>query len=622
MRQALALLQAGHTAEATRLLAGLTPARTEDADHCLMAGLILAGAGQPRAALPWFDRALRLRPKDPAFLVQRAGALASAGDTNGALAGYAAAVAAGGDDDALHFDHANLLQSVGRLDEAIASYDAALRLRPAFPEALRAGARLLAERGHSEGALRFFAEAARLDPTHIDTWLDLTNLLQTRHRYGEALAAYASALTVLPGNAPLLTNRGIALLATGRLVEGVADLDAAIAADPGVPQAHMNRGNGLVWLGRPEEALAAYDAALAIRPAYAEALCGRGVAQKLLGDFSAALAATEAALALDPGFPHARAHRGELRLLAGDFSAGWPDYEYRFLAGRQERPVLKASVPFWTGEPIGGRRLAVFFDQGNGDKIQFARFLPRLASTGAVITIVCPARLRRLLGGLMAGLRVVEAVDDSEVFDRQVALSSLPFCLGVTREAISGAPYLAAEPALVAQWRARLGPRAFTVGLCWRGNQGWQVDPRRSVPLGAFAPLAALPGVRLVSLQMPDNAEAAGAAHVAQRLDAFADELDTGPDGFVDTAALMASLGLVVTCDTSIAHLAGALGRPVFVLLQAVPEWRWMTGGDTSPWYASARLFRQARRGAWDEPVAAIARAVEEFSHHPKEDAP
>jgi tetratricopeptide (TPR) repeat protein len=615
IKAALADLEQGRSEEALARLGQLRPIEVDSAPACALAGLICASAAAHRQALAWLDRALVLGPPEPALLGHRAHALAAIGDGNQALASYEAAAEAGSADPQLHFNRANLLRTAGRLEEAIAAYDTALRLKPAFPEALRAGGTVLRDLGHTEGALRFLGESLRLKPDDPDAWLDRTNLLQSLHRYGEALADYDRALAHLPGNAQLLTNRGIALIELGRLEEACSSFETALERDSALPQAHLNRGNVLVWLGRPDEALASFECALVLKPRYPEAACGRGLAQKLLGRYDEAMASYELALAEDPDFAYARANRGELNLLRGDFGRGWPDYEFRFLAGRQERLVLKGKVPFWTGEPCAGKRLAVFADQGNGDKIQFARFLPMLAATGADITVICPARLQKLFAPVTIGLHVVEAVDDDELFDLQVGLSSLPFCFRTTPGGIPAAQgYLKADPVLAARWAERLGREGLKIGLCWRGNQNWQVDPRRSLPLSAFAPLAAVPDVRLISLQLPDPTDPAAETIAALGVEQLGPDLDAGPHAFADTAAVIANLDLVVTCDTSIAHLAGALGRAVWVLIQASPEWRWMLESDESPWYSSMRLFRQQRRGDWEEPMGLLARAVGQWA--------
>lgn len=499
------------------------------------------------------------------------------------------------------------LRAAGRQDEAIAAVDEALQLRPAFPEALRAGGEILRDKGAHDGALRFFAEAIRLRPAYRDAVLDHGNLLYELGRHEEALAAYRAALVHLPGDAGLLTNVGTVLHELGRLAEARPVLEAAVAADPGSAEAHLNHGNVLARLFEHAAALPAYERALALQPDYPAAHTGRGLALKMLGRFAEAAAPFEAALALEPTNPFALKNRGELRLLQGDYGRGLPDYEARLETFRLELPGLGRRVMPWSGEDVAGRHVLAIADDGLGDVIHFARFVPRLVAAAGQVTVLCRPHLQRLLRAATAGARVVADVRTDEGYDLLLPFSSMPLAFAVRPETLPGESeaYLAAEPDRAAHWAERLGAGGFKVGVCWRGSQDWRADANRSYPLASLAPLAALPGVRLISLQRAEGAP----WRPDFPLEIF-DDVDSGEDSFVDTAALMANLDLVVTCDTSVAHLAGALARPTFVLLRTVPEWRWMLERDDSPWYPTMRLFRQRRPGAWDEVLARVAEAV------------
>ena len=502
------------------------------------------------------------------------------------------------------YDEGGRLRRSGKLEEAIACYDRALKLRPAFPEALRAGADILRELGNVEGALDFLAEAIRLRSTYVDAVLDRGNLLCALYRYEEALATFEAALALLPADARLLTNRGVALHGLGRLAEARECLEAALAVDLRLPQAHLNHGNVLARLGQHADALLAFDHALALLPDYPAAHANRGLALTWLGRFGEAADALAAALALEPANAYARTNRGKLRLLHGDYERGLADYEQRLQTEWQNVPLLPG-VPLWSGQELAGLRVLAFADQGSGDVIHFARYVPLLCAAAADVTVVCRPRLQRLIQPMTQGARVVAAVADS-AFDVQIPFSSLPYVLGTREPSIPGrGPYLRAEADRVVHWAARLGD-GFRIGLCWRGNQDWRADPHRSVPLEAFAPLAALPGVRLISLQTTGEDD-----HPSWPLEHLAD-LDDGPDGFLDTAAVMTQLDLVVTCDTSVAHLAGALACPTYLLLQPVPEWRWMLERADTPWYPTMRLFRRSFEEGWIDVVARVATAVGE----------
>ena len=492
----------------------------------------------------------------------------------------------------------------GKQAEAIAAYDKALQLRPAFPQALRAGAIILRDSGSIEDALRFLSEAIRLDPTYLDAVLDRGNLLHALGRREDALATFEAASSLLPGQASLLCNRGALLHSLGRLPEACGLLEAAIAADPSLAQAHLNYAGVLMHLYRHEEALPVLDRAIALQPTLAGAHANRGLTLKVLGRFNHAAEAIDRAVALEPENPYALTNRGELRLLRGDLKRGFADYQHRFATEWHVVPSRNASAPLWSGQALSGLRIVAVADAGFGDIIQFARYLPMLVASGAERTVVCRPRIQRLLSTLLHGTRVVADVDKDERFDYLIPFSSLPFVFSATLDTIPCAPYLRAEPARVETWRKRIGPHGIKIGLCWRGSQSWRADPHRSIALEAFRPLAVLPGVRLISLYVGDDGGTASFP-----LERF-DDADTGPDGFVDTAAMMTQLDHIVTIDTSIAHLAGALARPTHLLLQKASEWRWLLERDDTPWYPTTRLFRQETPGRWDDPIAHLVGVV------------
>jgi tetratricopeptide (TPR) repeat protein len=527
-----------------------------------------------------------------------------------ALAAFDAALAAGGSDPALHYNRGNALKALGRIDAAIGAYDTALRLRPAYPEALRAGGVILRDTGRVEAAEQFLREALRLEPGFREAALDLGGLLQARGQTEAAVAVYEAALAARPRDGELLNNLGVALQRLGRLDPALACLDAAILVTPTLPTAHFNRGNVLLQLQRPDAALSAFERALALRPDYVEARCSRAVALKYVERYDEALAAFDAALAADPHSAHAKNNKAALLLLRGDFERGLEDYEFRWIAADTPKQALARFTPEWAGVTRPGDRILIHDEQGLGDVLQFCRYLPLLARQGAEVTFHCRPRLHRLLESLAGRVRLV-AEPPADPFDFQIALSSLPRAFRTRLDSVPAAvPYLSADPALVRRWADWLGPKGLRIGVCWHGNPDPKADPSRSIPLAAFEPLARVPGVRLVAIQQVDGLDALARLPAGMTVE-VPPAFDAGADAFVDTAALMQSLDLVVTCDTSIAHLAGALGRPVWVLLKRVPDWRWLLTREDSPWYPTMRLFRQARRNDWAEVMARAAEAAQ-----------
>jgi len=610
IHRAIAYLRAGQGENAAHCvgasLAGFVPRNNKDSIRCSLAGLIYLAAKQLACAVEWFERALFLEPGNTEALAGRGLALQELGKTEEALSSYEAAVSAGCVKPELFYNRGNLLRVAGRLGEAIASYDEALRLRPAYPEALRAGGLVLSALGHNQSALEFFDEALRLKPAFLDVLIDRGNVLQSLDRPLDAVQCYDAALAQAPNRADILNNRGSALCLAGRLSEAREDFRAALKIAPSLAQAWMNQGNLLLKLQEPAAALASFDEALRLKPQYVEALGGRAVALKYLCRFDEALAAFDAALDHDSS-AHIKNNKGALLLLRGDFEEGLELYEYRWISAQTPKIEFRHSVKEWKGEDLEGHSIAVLDELGHGDAIQFARYLPIMVRAGGRVTFFCRGSLRRLFLGLGSGVQIATPGEAEENFDYQIAESSLPRAFRTRLETIpANVPYLHAEQKLVERWAARIGAEGFRIGICWRGNQNIKSDPSRSLPLKCFASLADIGGVRLISLQKDPGA---GAAPLPGLL-TFTGDFDAGPDTFIDTAAIMKNLDLVVTCDTSIAHLAGALGRPVFVLLKQVPDWRWLLDREDSPWYPSMRLFRQKTLGDWNEVMDRVAEAV------------
>jgi tetratricopeptide (TPR) repeat protein len=500
------------------------------------------------------------------------------------------------------------LHNRGRHEEALASYDQAVTLRSDFPEALNNRGVTLFELKRPAEALASYDKALALRPDYAAALYNRGNALLHFERPAEALEAYDKALTLRPDHAATLNNRGKVLLDLNRPAEALASLDRALTLEPDYAAALNNRGSALRDLGRPAEALASYDQALALHPDFIEGLSNRATALQLLRRSDEALASYDKVLALQPEYSHALFNRAMTLLSAGDFAAGWPGYEYRWERDGASRRRLVTAYPAWRGEDLRGRRIVVYEEQGLGDIIHFARYLPLLAAMGASVTFLVRASLHRLLRPLAAAVHLTDREPHGENFDFQSALLSLPGGCGTTLGTIPAeVSYLGAEEALAAQWRQRLGSDGFKIGICWQGNPSVKADIGRSPPLRSFWPIAAIPGVRLISLQKTHGLDQLAALPEGMTVETLGDDFDSGPDAFVDSAAVIANLDLVVTGDTSLAHLAGAIGRPVWLALKHVPDWRWMFDRDDSPWYPTVRLFRQTRAGDWDGVFARVA---------------
>jgi hypothetical protein len=324
----------------------------------------------------------------------------------------------------------------------------------------------------------------------------------------------------------------------------------------------------------------------------------------------------ERALALRPDDAEAHFQQAMCRLTVGDLARGWPQYEWRWKAKQFEKGVRDLGAPLWRGgEGIEGRAILLHGEQGLGDTLQFCRYVAPVAARGARVILEVQAGLERLMAGLEGVEAVIPRGAPLPPFDVQTPLLSLPLALGAAPEDHNG-PYLSADPAEAARWAQRLGPRSgLRVGLCWAGGSrpdqpiAHAIDQRRSLPLQAFAPLAGMEGLEIYSLQKGPPAaqlQAIGDGWAGPPIVDLTDALED----FADTAALVANLDLVIACDTSTAHLAGALGKPVFILNRFDACWRWLDGRADTPWYPSARLFTQPKAGDWDSVIAEVARAV------------
>jgi hypothetical protein len=393
----------------------------------------------------------------------------------------------------------------------------------------------------------------------------------------------------------LWSNLGLAYKDWGRHHEAVASLERATALAPGQSELHYNLGNGLLAAGRPEAAEASFRAALTREAGHARAMVNLGTAQKEQGRLDEAIATLRGAVAARPEDADAHWNLALALLMAGDWDQGWREHEWRRrLPGF---PVERLDGPEWDGAPLAGRTLLVHAEQGLGDAIQFVRFARIVPRHGGRVVLRCQPRLARLLSSAEGIDEVTTTDGPMPGHDVQIPLMSLPGRLG---EAPDPAPYIAPEPALARDWAARLGDEGgLGIGIGWQGNPDYAADRRRSIPLAMFAALAELPGVSLHALQKGPGREQIAGWPAGMALRDLGGELYRGPDAFVDTAAVLAALDLVVCSDTALAHLAGAMGVETWLLLPRPPDWRWGLAGETTHWYRAMRLFRQDAPGDW-----------------------
>jgi len=507
---------------------------------------------------------------------------------------------------------AGVLAALGREEEALAISDRILRLKPDDVDTHYNRGLLLARLGRSAEALDAYGRALRLKPDLAAALVNRGNLLVQLGRAAAAVADFDRAIALNPRHAEAHNSRGVALAELDRRADALASYDQALALKPDYAEAHNNRGLLLWTLNRHAEAIAEYDRAQALKPDYADPCNNRGLALHDLHRYEDALASYGQALALRPDFAEAHFNQSLTQLAVGDLAAGWVSYEWRWKTRKSTAPWRDFPQPVWLGRaPLAGKTILLHAEQGFGDTIHFARYVPLVAALGASVVVETQPALQGLMARLDGVSAVVERGAALPAFDCHCPLGSLPLAFATELATIPAkVPYLAADPARAAHWRARLvrGGRA-AIGIAWCGNPTFRGDHNRSMAFSSFAPILTAADAAFVTLNP------GGTATDASDLAAHAGIVDLASEfhDFDDTAAVIAGLDLVVTTDTATAHLAGALGKPVWILLSDSPDWRWLLDRTDCPWYPSARLFRQATLGDWRPVIARVQQELANF---------
>jgi tetratricopeptide (TPR) repeat protein len=564
----------------------------------------LRALGRPADALAACEQGLAIQPDDAGLLSQRGALLAGLGRLQDAVWTYERALKTRPDDPKLLIHLGSVLGMLKRLPEALAACDRALTLQPANVPALVGRVAALRGLARHEEALDACDRLLAIQPRFVAGILTRVACLRALGRHSEALEACDRALEIDPKSFDGLGARGVELAELGRHDEALASFDRALAVRSDSAGLFYNRGNVLRTLGRSAEAVENYDRALALHPDDLPTLCNRGNALRVLDRHVEAIESFERALAVDPDFAEAHWNEGLAQLALGNLAEGWQNYEWRWKA----KAVRERRFPGqrWQGsEALEGRSLLIQAEQGLGDTLHFARYARLLRERGARVLLEVQPLLKRVAAGFDGVEQVVAVGERLPAHDFYCPMLSLPLAFGTTLEKLPDqVPYLRAPEERLTHWAGRLGERhGPRVGIVWAGAKSkWAELRQRSLPLRSLLPLLSLPGLEFVSLQkeVPEEDRAV----LAERSDLLhvGDEIGD----FTDTAALVSLMDLVVSVDTATAHLAGALARPLWILLGRPCDWRWMLEREDSPWYPTARLFRQVRGGEWDDPVRRV----------------
>jgi tetratricopeptide (TPR) repeat protein len=626
-------------------------------------------AGRPADAIPSYQAALRIKPDFPEAHYNLGIAFGDQGLLDEASACYNKVIAFTPNNADAHNNLGNVLRDQGEFDRAVASFHRAIKLRPDYAEAHNNLGNALRDQGLWEEAQGAFQRAIALKPDFAQAYSNLGNVLKDLKQLDAAVTVCRHAIALLPGYAQAHNNLGNALRAQELPDQATAAYRAALALKEDFPEAQKNLGNMLELVGETERATACYRRALQLRPHFAEAHWGLGQTLLEMGQLAAAEAACRQAIHYNPSLPDpynalgnvllemgrlddaassfqtaldlnpdlAEAHTnlgrvlseqrrlpeaegqyrtaiymkpelaeahfqlGMLLLTQGNFAAGWPEYEWRWQTAPMRPKGAPLPQPQWRGEAAPGQTLLIRAEQGFGDSLQFCRYAALAAERGLRVIMEVAPPLTRLMQSVPGVDAVTVRGEALPAFDLYCPMLSLPLVLGTTLDTIPApTPYLHAAGADIAAWKTRMagGPAgALRVGLVWSGGQATKTDNRRSLPPALLAPLCQVPGVQFFSLQKDAGPEASA----LPLTDLMAEAQD-----FADTAALIANLDLVIAVDTAVAHLAAALGKPVWMLDRFDADWRWLTGRRDSPWYPTLRLYRQPSRGDWDTVLAEV----------------
>jgi len=644
LRSAIAHHQAGRFEQAETIYQQILAQFPEQPDALQFAGLLAHHRGQHDSAVELITRALRAAPGHASCHNNLGSALQALGRVDEAIASYRRALALKRDFAEAHLNLGNALLIKGLPDDAMASYRRALRHKPQYAEAYYNLGRAYQTQGHWAEAISAYRRAVSIQPAYAEAYNNLGNTLRSAGRLDEAIASYQKALAVQPEHVEAHNNLGMAYQANGQAEEAKASLQRALALrpdhaatysnlgslfaaegrtdeaiscyrhalalKPDFAEAHNNLGNALLTAGSPDESIASYRRALEYRPGYADAMNNLGNALQTVGRLDEAVRLYEEALALKPDLPDARWNLAFALLLKGDYAAGWPMYEWRWQAIGKHPALREFAEPLWLGDsPLAGRTILLRHEQGLGDTLQMLRYVPLLADQGARVVVEVPQVLAAIAATVPGTATIAIQGEPLPAFDLQCPCMSLPLAFRTTLATVPAkVPYLFVPDPLRDAWRERLGTRGGRrIGLAWSGSPTHSNDRHRSIPLHDLLPLLDA-DASFFSLQKEYRPDDRTVLAGESRLRDCAQHLGD----LADTAALIGQMDLVITVDTAVAHLAGALGRPVWLLLPYAPDYRWMLERADSPWYPTMRLFRQAGFGNWDAVIGRVSAALTE----------
>jgi tetratricopeptide (TPR) repeat protein len=563
--------------------------------------------GRLQDAIAAFQQAIRVQPNHADAHGNLGNIYYYQGRHDEAVASYRRAIALNPTSGLFHSNLGNVLAEQKKFEEAETVCREAVRLQSADPGSHNNLGNALKGQGKLDEAVASYHQALRLEPNSPDTYYNLGLVLAEQNKHGDAVVSYREAIRLKPDYVDAIAALAAALVDQKQLDEGIAVARQALQLSPDCALARWALGVGHMEKDEPLMALGCFEEAARLKPDFVDAHWARGAALMAQNRARDAIPALDAALRLEPAHPNSHFGRGLAYLLLGDLGTGFSEYEWRSKCKEAGSGAIPG--PVWDGSPLGGRTILLHAEQGLGDTIHFVRYASLVKKRGGTVIVQCQPALTRLLARAAGIDRIIAQGSPLPDYDVHASLLSLPSILRTTSATVpADVPYVTADERLVERWRQELDALpGFRVGISWQGSREHERDRFRSIPLHEFAPLAEVEGVRFLSLQKGYGSdqlrEIAGRFPVID----WTDRLDEAAGPFMDTAALMKSLDLIITSDTANAHLAGALGVPVWVVLSFNPDWRWQLDREDSPWYPTMRLFRPRARTGWQEVIQRVA---------------
>ena len=605
LKEALRHHQAGRLGEAERIYRRILATNPKHADSLHFLGVTAYQTGKLDSAVELIGKAISLRSREASYHSNLGNVLKAQGKFSEAIQSYKKAINLAPRHVDAHYNLGNALRAQGRLEEAAAQYRLVTEISPNHTLAHNNMGTALESLGKLDEAASEYAHAARLDPDYPDAHSNLGNVYRTQGRLDDAAAEYDRALILRSGSPGVHSNLGIVRQSQYRFDEAAEHFRRAVDLDPDAAEFHSNLGSVLQLQGKLDEAIRCHERALALNPSYAEAHNNLGLALELQGRIEEAQTCFDAALALKPDFAKARLNKALLELLSGDLPSGLLHYESRW----EITPPRGFHQPQWRGEPLHGATILLHAEQGLGDTIQLLRYVPLVQIAGGTVVLEVRESQTRLAAQIPGIATVISSGEPLPHFDWHCPLMSLPLAMGTTLKTIPAhVPYLSVPPEASRKASAMPWSEAgLRVGIAWAGSPTHLRDWFRSINLSTLRPLLDLPGTTFYSLQKgPAATELAATENQI---------IDLGPhiEDMADTAAMIQRLDLVIGVDTSVVHLAGALGKPVWALLPLAPDWRWLRDREDSPWYPTMRLFRQPKLNDWPSVIHSVRIALTKF---------